>query len=106
VERGSVMNWRFVLVDHGLETGIETTGIYKILRHQTARLMNEFGQENIEIFDNIEDAKEAAVLMVKRHEEAVRQNHTFFEYQPDPKIEKLKNEISELTVDRVQEFFV
>ncbi len=101
------MEYRFVLVDHGIKTGTTTTGIYKILRHQKARLMNEFGQENVEVFDNLRDAKEAALLTIKHHEWVERQKyHSFFPNQPDPRIKKLKDEMSELTVDRVQDFFI
>ena len=95
------MNWRFVVVDHGLKTGI-----YKILVNQTARLMNEFGRENIEIFDKLEDAKEVVLLIVKRYEEAAKQNHHQISYRPDPRIEMLRAEMSELTEDRLETFFV
>ncbi len=100
------MNWRFVVVDHGLKTTTGKTGIYKILVNQTARLMNEFGRENIEIFDKLEDAKEAVLLIVKRYEEAAKQNHHQISYRPDPRIEMLRAEMSELTEDSLETFFV
>ena len=95
------MNWRFVVVDHGLKTSI-----YKILVNQTARLMNEFGRENIEIFDKLEDAKEVVLLIVKRYEEAAKQNHHQISYRPDPRIEMLRAEMSELTENRLETFLV
>lgn len=95
------MNTRFVVVDHGLDTGI-----YKIYAQQTARLLNEFGNEYIEIFDSLEDAKAAALAIVNRHGEAARQSQWQFSFRPDPRIETLKTAFSDLTEDRVETFFV
>ncbi|HEX9770811.1 MAG TPA: hypothetical protein VGA50_16690 [Kiloniellales bacterium] len=95
------MSTRFVVVDQGLNTGV-----YRIHTHQTARLLNEFGNENIEIFDSFEDAREAALLIIGRCDEAWKQSQWRFAFRSDPQIERLKREFSELTADGVETFFV
>lgn len=95
------MTTRFVVMDHGLETSV-----YKIHAHETARLKNEFGNEGLEVYDSFEAAKEAALLIVNRHDEASKQGHRRFSFQSDPQIDNLKSELSGLTEDRVQTFFV
>jgi len=95
------MTTRFVVVDHGLETSV-----YKIHAQETARLRNEFGNEGLEVYNSFEEAKEAALLIVNRHDEASKQNNRRFSFQSDPQIDNLKSELSGLTEDRVQTFFV
>lgn len=95
------MRTRFVVVDHGLETGI-----YKIFAHETARLLNEFGKENIAVFDRLDEAKDAALDIVGRHDKAARDDQWQFSFRPDPQIQRLKTAISDLTEDRVETFFV
>jgi hypothetical protein len=95
------MNTRFVVVDHGLNTSV-----YKFPANQTARLKNEFGDEGLEVFDDFEDAKQAALLIVNRHDEASKQNHRRFSFQADPQIANLKSQLTGLTEDRVETFFV
>ena len=95
------MTTRFVVVDHGLDTGV-----YKIAAHQTARLLNEFGKENIEIFDTLEAAREAALLIICRYDETQNQSQWRFSFRANPQVESVKKEISELTADRVETFFV
>ena len=95
------MNTRFVVVDHGLNTSV-----YKFHAHQTARLKNEFGNESLEVFDNFEDAKQAALLIVRGYDEESKQSHMRFSFQSDPQIERQKSELSGLTEDRVETVFV
>ena len=93
------MNTRFVVVDRGLDTNV-----YKIPAHQTARLVNEIGKEYLEIFENFADAREAALLIVSRYDEASRLSEWRLTFQTYPRIESLKAGISELTEDRVGTF--
>ena len=95
------MRARFVIVDHGLDSGI-----YKIFAQQTARLLNEFGEENIEIFDSLEDAKGAAFAIVKRYADEAAQSQWQFSFRPDSRVENLGALLSDLSADRVQTFFV
>lgn len=95
------MRTRFVVVDHGLDTGI-----YKIFAHETARLLNEFGKENIAVFDSLEEAKDAALEIIGRHDKAARESQWQFSFRPDPQIESLKTAVSNLTEDHVETFFV
>ena len=95
------MSTRFVVVDSGLDTGI-----YKIPANQTARLRNEYGNEGLEVFDELEEAKRAALQIVARHDEASQQDHRRFSFQADPQIVDLKSRLSNLTEDRVEMFFL
>jgi hypothetical protein len=95
------MTTRYVVVDHGLDTGI-----YKIHMQQTARLLNEFGKENIEIFDSLEDAKSAALVIVDRLDDRQRHNQWQFSFRSDPRVAGLKASLSELTEADVETFFV
>lgn len=95
------MRTRFVVVDHGLDSGI-----YKIFAYETARLLNEFGKENIAVFDALEEAKGAALEIIGRRDKAARDSERRFSFRPDPQIERLKAEFAVLTEDRVETFFV
>ncbi len=81
-------------------------GRLKICTHQTARLLNEFGKKNIEIFDSFEAAREAALLTICRYDEARNQSQWRFSFRSNPQVESVKKEISELTADRVKTFLV
>jgi hypothetical protein len=95
------MRTRLVVVDHGLDSGI-----YQIFAHETARLLNEFGRENIAVFDSLEDAKDAPLEIIARQDRAARDNQWQFSFRPDGQIERLKTEFSDLTEDCVETFFV
>jgi len=95
------MALRFVVVDHGLDAGV-----YKIHACETARLRNEFGEENIEIYDGLEAAKSAATLILSRLDEALRDSQWRFSFRADPQIESLETELAKLTEDSVETFFV
>ena len=96
------MTTRFVVVDHGLDTNV-----YKINANQTARLKNEFGNEGIELFDDLEQAKQAALAILGRYEEASKEaSRRSFSFQSDNRLDSLKRSLSDLTEDRVETFFV
>ena len=95
------MDTRFVVVDQGLDSGV-----YKMPTNQTARLINEFGNENMEIFDTLEDAKHAVLQIVNRCEEASKRSHRDFSFRANPAVESRKAQISDLTEDQVETFFL
>ena len=96
------MTTRFVVVDNGLETSV-----YKIHANQTARLRNEFSGEDLELFDDLERAKQAALAILGRHEEAEKEaSRRSFSFRSDNKFDSLKSALSGLTEDRVETFFV
>lgn len=96
------MTTRFVVLDHGL-----TTSVYKIHANQTARLKNEFGNEGIELFDDLEQAKQAALAILGRLEEVSKEaNRRSFSFQSDNPFDSLKTALTALTEDRVDTFFV
>ncbi len=96
------MTTRFVVVDHGLNTSV-----YKIPANQTARLKNEFGDEGLELFDDLETAKQAALAILGRHEAASKEaDKRSFSFRSDNPFDGLKTALAELTEDRVESFFV
>ena len=78
------MEQRFVVFDGGLEPRI-----YKAPLNQTARLINEFPNRNPVAYENLKDAKEAALAIIN---------------QLAPQNGELRKTITELTDDRVETY--
>jgi hypothetical protein len=95
------MKHRFVVLDRGLESNV-----YKIAQHLTARLENERGGEKIEVFESFPDAKEAALVIVSRYGEASKKSTRSFSTKKNPRFDSLKAQISQLTEDGVETYFL
>jgi hypothetical protein len=93
------MNQRFALLPEGSKPVI-----YKVATNQTARLKNEIPGRKVEIFDTLNDAKEAALALVEHAKANVRAGITMFSAQPNPEDEALLKTLSELTEDRVESY--
>ncbi len=78
------MEQRFVVFDGGSEIRI-----YKAPLNRTARLINEFPNRKPVVYENLKDAKEAALATIN---------------QLAPQNGKLRKTISELTEDRVETY--
>ncbi len=78
------MEQRFVVFDGGSELRI-----YKARLNQTARLFNEFPNRKPVVYENLKDAKEAALVIIN---------------QLAPQNGELRKTISELTDDRVETY--
>ena len=95
------MNYRFVVLDRGLESNV-----YKIPVHQTARLENEGALDDVRVYENLPEAKEAALMILSRYGEAAKKSVRRFSVRTDPRIESMKAQISELTEEGVATYFL
>ena len=79
--------------------------IYKVPVHQTARLVNEFPFQKVEIFESFSEAKEAALAIAGRGRAAGKAKTSLFATQPTAADEELRNILSDLTEDRVETYY-
>ncbi len=93
------MEHRFVL----FETGSEPE-IYKVPLNMTARLVNQYPDRKVAVFETLKDATMAALALVERAEAQSRSRVSIFATQPSPESEALRRRFSELTADRVETF--
>lgn len=94
------MKYRFVLFDRGLDSNI-----YKIAQPQTARLRNEIGDEKHEIYEDFNEAKEAALLIIGRYDGSVRRPGQAFVSRSQEQLQQYRSKISNLTEEGVETFF-
>ncbi len=78
--------------------------IYKVLINQTARLINEIPSRKVEVFETLNDAKEAALAIVERAKADAKPSIGIFSTQPKPEEIELRRVLSELTEDRVERY--
>ncbi len=78
--------------------------IYKFPVNQTARIINEIPGRNVEVFDTLTDAKEAALAIIKLTQENTKPNGAIFLTGPNPEDEELLKTLSELTEDCVEKY--
>jgi hypothetical protein len=95
------MEYRYVVLDRGLDSNV-----YKIPLHHTARLENERGPERMDVFENFHDAQKAALRIVSRYGEAARKRAHSFSVRRDPRLESVKSQISQLTEEGVETYFL
>lgn len=93
------MEYRFVL----FETGSQPE-IYKVPLNRTARLVNEYPNRKVEMFENLQEATAAALALVERAETRSRARIAMFSDRPSPEAEALRRKFSELTEDRIETF--
>ena len=97
--KGHDMEQRFVVFDEGSEPRI-----YKAPLNQIARLINEFPNKEPAVYENLKDAKEAALAIISRAEANASAKFGRFSTRPAPQNEDLRKTNSELTADRVQTY--
>ena len=94
------MEQRFAVLDERAKPRV-----YKVPIHQTARLINEFPFRNVEIFETLNDAREAALALVERVEASAKPSIAMFSKPATPQNEELRKALSELTEDRVERYY-
>ncbi len=95
------MEQRFVVFDDG-----SGPKIYKIPVHRTARLVNEFPDRKVQVFETLNAAKEAALAIVGRVETNAKPSFTSFAPAPTVRNDESRKALSELTEDRVETYYV
>jgi hypothetical protein len=91
------MEQRFALLAEGA-----TPKIYKLPINQTARLINEVPGRRVEVFETLNDAREAALTLVESAEANARPSISILSNGSDSKNEELLKTLSELTEGRVE----
>ncbi len=94
------MEQRFAVLDEGGKPRI-----YKVPIYQTARLINEFPFRKVEIFETLNDAKEAALAIVSRAEASAESSIAMFSKPATSQNEELRTALSELTEHRVERYY-
>ena len=93
------MEYRFIL----METGPRPE-IFKVQLNMTARLINQYPDRKVAIFETLKDATMAALAVIERAELQSRSAISIFATEPSPEIAAMRKRISELTEDRVETF--
>jgi hypothetical protein len=93
------MEHRFVL----FETGHQPE-IYKVPLNRTARLVNQYPDRKVAVFETLKEATAAALAVIGRAEAQARSRISVFATQASPESEALRRRFSELTEDRVETF--
>ncbi len=94
------MEQRFAVLDEGAKPRV-----YKVPIYQTARLINEFPFRSVEIFETLNDAREAALALVERVEASAKPSIAMFSKPATSQNEELRKALSELTEDRVERYY-
>ena len=94
------MEQRFAVLDEGVKPRV-----YKVPIYQAARLINEFPFRKVEIFETLNDAREAALALVERAEASAKPSIAMFSKPATSQNEELRRALSELTEDRVERYY-
>ncbi len=93
------MEQRYVLIETGSEPKI-----YKVALILTARLINEYPDRKVTVFETLKQATMAALASIERAEAQSRSGSAPFPGEPRPGSEALRRRFWELTEDRVESF--
>ncbi len=93
------MEHRFVLL--GTESRPE---IFKVQLNMTARLVNQYPDRKVAIFETLKEATMAGLASIEHVESRSRSGVSVFATEPSPEVVALRRRFSELTEDRVETF--
>ncbi len=91
------MEYRFVL----LETGPRPE-IFKVQLNMTARLVNQYPDRKVAIFETLREATMAALALIARAEAESHSKTSSFATGQSPETAALRQRFLELTEDRVE----
>ena len=94
------MEQGFAVLDEGAKPRI-----YKVPLYQTARLVNEFPFRKVEIFETLNDAKEAALAIVSCAEASAKPSIALFSKPATSQNEEPRKALLELTENRVERYY-
>ena len=93
------MNHRFAVLNEGSKPKI-----FKFPISQTARLVNQYPDRNVEIFETLGSAKEAALALMDRIKANANPRAAIYSLRPEPEDDELRRGLSDLSEDRVERF--
>ena len=94
------MKLRFAVLDEG-----SRPRILKVPVNQSARLVNEYSDRKVEIFETLGGAKQAALALVDRIRANARPRITAISTEAEDEDEELRRSLSELSEDQVERFY-
>ena len=92
------MDKRYVVFNRGLATEIE-----RINANLTARIRNEAAGENLAVFDSLEEAKKATLVIVERY--AGQRRPGMFSSAPKDSVRDRLSQLSALTEDDIDDYY-
>ncbi len=93
------MEYRFFIIAEGPDPKI-----YKVPLCQTARLISEFARQKFAIYETLQDAKQAALMIANRAPTKPKCSITQFSGHLANENENLRTATLKLTEDRVEKF--
>ena len=93
------MDKRYVVFDRGL-----ATEILRINANLAARIRNEAAGENLAVFDSLEEAKKATLVIVERYADQLRPNPGLFSTAPKDNVRDRLSQLSALTEDDIDDY--
>ena len=93
------MEYRFFIIAEGFDPKI-----YKVPVCQTARLISEYPRQTFTIYETLQDAKQAALMIANRAPTKPKCSITQFAGQSAPENEDLRMATLRLTEDRVERY--
>jgi hypothetical protein len=93
------MEYRFFIIVQGYDPKI-----YKVPVCQTARLINEYPDQKFQIYETLQDAKQAALVIVSRAPAKPKCSIAQLPGQPANEDEDLRTTTQKLTEDSVERF--
>ena len=94
------MEQRFAVIAEGA-----TPKIHNLPVNQTARLINQIPGRNVDVFETLNDAKEAALALVERAEPIAKPGIVMFSEPDTSQNAELRKALLELTEDRVERYY-
>ena len=94
------MEQRFMVLAEGAKPKI-----YKLPVNQTACLINEIPGRKVEVFETLNDAKEAALAIISCAEAGAKPSIAMFSKPATFQNEELRKALLELTEDRVERYY-
>ena len=94
------MEQRFAVLAEGA-----TPKIYKVPVNKTARLINEFPFQHVEIFKTLNDANIAALGFARNAQPNQNSKISISDPRPQTQIEELRNALSQLTENHVETYY-
>jgi hypothetical protein len=93
------MEYRYVLMESG-----PRPEIFKVQLNMMARLINQYPDRKVAVFETLKDATMAGLASIELAESRSRSGFKPYGTEPSPEIVALRRRFSDLTEDRVETF--
>jgi bisphosphoglycerate-independent phosphoglycerate mutase (AlkP superfamily) len=91
---------RYVVLDRGLDSEI-----YKFSPDRTKEVVGELFNEKIELFDDFDEARDAAFVIISRYEKTAKgQRKNAFSFPQASRVRAIKRGLTGLTEDELEQY--